>query len=193
MDTIRDQDLNPKSKVQNVVPEQGSKVGPLLWVHIQDLLQGPIQCGPRIGTIFLTFYGNLFNNYIVCWKQILDLHEGPKFGPGIEGPHSAEGSSQVHEGTMVMFCIRSEKRICYKLISLDIIYFFMFFTFSIFLEPLKGCTRFLNLILRFLDIVQINTEIQQGNCFILFIFDSDLVAINECYRLKIYVMCVGNF
>ena len=28
----------------------------------------------------------------------MDLHEGPKCGPRIEGPHSAGGSIQVHEG-----------------------------------------------------------------------------------------------
>ena len=28
----------------------------------------------------------------------LGLHEGPKSGPRFEGPHSAEGSSQVHAG-----------------------------------------------------------------------------------------------
>ena len=31
--------------------------------------------------------------------HILDLlHEGPKSGPRIEGPHSAGGSTRVHEG-----------------------------------------------------------------------------------------------
>ena len=30
--------------------------------------------------------------------DFLDLHEGPKSGPRIEGPHSAGGSTQVHEG-----------------------------------------------------------------------------------------------
>ena len=28
----------------------------------------------------------------------IEGHEGPKFGPRIEGSHSAGGSSQVHEG-----------------------------------------------------------------------------------------------
>ena len=28
----------------------------------------------------------------------MDLHEGPKSGPWIEGPHSTGGSTRVHEG-----------------------------------------------------------------------------------------------
>ena len=34
----------------------------------------------------------------IDFKKIPNLREGPKSGPRIEGPHSADGSSQVHAG-----------------------------------------------------------------------------------------------
>ena len=47
-------------------------------------------------TIWSLWKGPNFGPYIQV--HILDLHEGPKSGPRIEGPHSAGGSTQVHEG-----------------------------------------------------------------------------------------------
>jgi hypothetical protein len=78
MVSLKDQDLDPKSKVQNVVPEEGPKFGPYIEV------------------------------------DILDLHEGTKSGPRIESPHSAGGSTQVHEGPH-----RDHGHVLHKVKSMD--------------------------------------------------------------------------
>ena len=52
--------------------------------------------------LFLWFYAQrpYFLDYITHYSICPDFdpHIGPKFGPRIERPHSAEGSLQIHEG-----------------------------------------------------------------------------------------------
>ena len=67
---------------------------------------GPIRVLKGQHILLCVGLGPDFGSYI--YVHILDLHVGLKFGPRIEGPHSAGGSMKDHIGTMVMFYIRSE-------------------------------------------------------------------------------------